>query len=439
MYYLVVGLGATGWSCVRHLVAQGFPVQVTDTRLEPPFADQLRATWPEIPVQLGGFRRSDFCGAKAIVVSPGVALQTPEILSARALGIPVLGDIQLFLAQRRQPLIAITGTNGKSTVTSLLGKMLVHQGEQAVVAGNIGQPVLDVLDAQAPCYVLELSSFQLDSTDSLGADIACVLNISADHLDRYAHYRDYVSAKLRIYQAAKACVYNADDAATYPPQGSSAERVSFTLASPQAGQWGIIEHEQQRFLGTADTRLLPLDQLRIQGRQNWQNALAACAMAQLYGVEHAAMRSALVEFSGLPHRCQWVAEIDGVVWINDSKGTNVGATLAALDGLASISSGKIMLLLGGQGKGGDFSLLNADLARFGSVAFYYGEDADLIEHALVTPKHRVADLAAAVALAQQHAVAGDRVLFSPACASFDAYANFAARGEHFIQLVEKLK
>lgn len=436
-YYLVVGLGKTGLSCARFLARRGDAVQVTDTRPQPPGASELLQEFPNIECHFGAFNPEVFLNAQALVVSPGVAVRTPEIAQAQKKGIPVLGDIQIFSETVSQKIIAITGTNGKSTVTSLVGLMLQKNGDKPVIAGNIGQAVLDEIDETAGCYVLELSSFQLETTTDLAAEIACILNLSPDHLDRYDGYADYVSAKKRIYQQAKHIVLNADDEATFPDTDFSL--VSFTLKKPQLEQWGIVVEQSVPYLAHGLEKVFPLNEMKLKGQQNWQNALAATAIAYQYGASTEAICAALRDFPGLTHRCQWVRELSGVSWYNDSKGTNVGASLAAIQGLGSTINGKIVLLLGGQGKGGDFTAMNNTINRYAKGIIIFGEDADIIEQQITfTHKYRVDNLCEAIELAKMQATEGDIVLLSPACASFDMYQNFEARGEHFMQIVRDL-
>lgn len=432
-YYLVVGLGKTGLACTRFLLARGEEVVVTDSREQPPGASELLQINPDLKHHFGEFKQSVFDEAHTCVVSPGVSIHTPVIANAKANGVKIVGDIQLFAEAINQKIIAITGTNGKSTVTSLVGLMLKAQGFNTVVAGNIGQAVLDEIDPSADCYVLELSSFQLETTTNLGAEVACILNLSPDHLDRYDSYQHYIQAKKRIFQQAKHVIVNANDQATFP-DGEVAQ-TCFTLDAPSAGEWGITEDH----LSFGEERLLNLHEMKLKGRQNWQNALAAAAIAYQAGAEFDAIIKALTAFPGLTHRCQWVRELNGVQWYNDSKGTNIGASFAAINGLGANIPGKIVLLLGGQAKGGDFRQLNPVITQYVKDIIYFGEDAPLIETQIeFDRKSKVANMVEAVALAHSHAKQGDIVLLSPGCASFDMYQNFEARGEHFMNLVSEL-
>ncbi|MCC4264947.1 UDP-N-acetylmuramoyl-L-alanine--D-glutamate ligase [Oceanimonas baumannii] len=426
---VIIGLGQTGLSCVHHCMRRGVRPAVMDTRTLPPGAEQL----PEgLACYFGGLNSEVLLEAELIVASPGVPLATAELQQAAAAGVEIIGDIELFVRECSAPVIAITGSNGKSTVTTLVGEMAAEAGLAVGVGGNIGTPALELLDHPLELAVLELSSFQLETTPGLRALAATVLNISEDHLDRYdslAHYRD---TKLGIYQQAGLCVYNREDRETRPPEHGRA--VSFGLNNED---YGRIEHQGETWLGVDGEPVLPVRELRIVGAHNQLNALAAMALADEAGIPRPAQLAVLRRFGGLPHRCQFVAEKQGVRWINDSKATNVGATLAAIDGIADGMTGRLWLIAGGQGKGQDFSplipLLNTHIAGMACL----GQDkAQLLNLAANT--HGVADMAEAVAWCAGQARHGDWVLLAPACASFDMYPNYPARGDHFVSLVEAL-
>lgn len=433
---LVVGLGLSGLSVIRTLAARGAEVVVTDSRSNPPGLSQLQHDWPNIPHYLGGFVESVFAAATRVILSPGVALTTPAVAAATARGIPVLGDIELFARLARAPVAAVTGSNGKSTVTTLLGRMAAAAGLRVAVGGNLGPPALDLLDDAAELYVLELSSFQLETTTSLNTRVGCLLNLSADHLDRYASMADYARAKQRVFHGDGVMVLNADDprvAAMAEPQ----RRVyRFTLGEPAAGEFGRRQWQGELWLAQGAEPWLAVRELGIAGVHNQANALAALAMGQALGLPRVAMLTALREFRGLPHRCELVTERAGVRWYNDSKGTNVGATVAALQGL----TGPLVLLAGGDGKGQDFTPLARALCGKVRALVLFGRDARRIAAAAAdtVPQYRADDLAAAVALAARLAEPGDSVLLSPACASLDMFANYEARGRAFVAAVQAL-
>ena len=442
---LVVGLGDSGASCVRWLVGHDAEVRGTDSRAEPPHARTLTEAFPEVSLSLGGFTAADFAWADLIVVSPGVPVATPEIAAARAAGKDVVGDVELFaraIAGSGARLIAITGSNGKSTVTSLAGHLCAGAGLDTVVAGNIGLPVLDALaerelGGRAPdVWVLELSSFQLETTASLRADAATVLNLSEDHMDRYAGLADYGAAKARILAGCAAQVVNRDDAAVRAMARADAPSQSFGLdAGAGASDWGLIERDGRRWLARAQTPLLPLDELPLAGLHNAANALAALALCHAIGIADAPLLAALKTFKGLAHRVEPVATLNGVTWYDDSKGTNVGATVAALNGFAQ----PVVLIAGGDGKGQDFTPLAAALGR-ARAAILIGRDAPRIAAAIdsACPVEPAASLEAAVARAAALARSGDVVLLSPACASFDMFRNYVHRAEVFVAAVHAL-
>jgi UDP-N-acetylmuramoylalanine--D-glutamate ligase len=436
---LVVGLGKSGGSAARYLARAGAVLALTDSRVAPPGIDELRARVSG-EYYLGGFKAAEPLSQYAFaVVSPGVSLDDPFIAQLRAAKVEILGDIELFArALSRVPaVVGITGSNGKSTVTTLTGEMARAAGLNVAVGGNLGTPALDLLGDAVQMYVLELSSFQLETTAGLMLAAATMLNVSPDHLDRHGSLERYIAAKARIFSGAQTAVVNRDDRATHTGVHKARRIVSFGLDAPTAGHYGVVEREGERWLAVGDEALLPLSTLKIHGLHNVANALAALALADAAGVPRAASLEALRSFKGLPHRCEWVAEKEGITWINDSKGTNVGATLAALQGLA----GPLVWLGGGQGKGQDFRGLRTPLAEKARVAILFGEDAERIERALGgrLSVRRVADLAAAVALARELARPGDRVLLSPACASFDQFKNYEERGERFRALVAEMR
>ncbi len=438
---LVVGLGKSGLSAARYLAARGAEVSVTDTRPAPPGLETLRAELPAVPVHAGGFDADAFARAETLVVSPGVSVQEPLIAEARARGAEVLGDIELFARENTAPVVAITGSNGKSTVTTLVARMAERSGLVTGLGGNIGTPALELLAGEPKeLQVLELSSFQLETTDSLRPVAAALLNLSADHLDRYAGLADYTAAKIRIYHGAETLVVNRDDPrvlATLDAVTHGQAVIRFGLGEPEDNGFGLREVGGEPWLCRGPENLLPAAELKIPGRHNLANALAALALGYAAGLKLPAMLAALREFPGLPHRTQWVAERAGVTFVNDSKATNVGAALAAIEGLPAA---RIVLIAGGQGKGQDFSPLREAVRRRCRAVLLIGEDAPKLAAALdgATVIETLPDLEAAVRRGAELAEAGDAVLLSPACASFDQFAGFAERGERFAAAVEGL-
>jgi UDP-N-acetylmuramoylalanine--D-glutamate ligase len=435
---LIVGLGKTGLSCARYLAARGIPAAVIDSRDQPPGLAALREELPDMALFLGGFEPEVFREADRLVVSPGVSLREPEIQEAQARGVEVLGDVELFAREADAPVVAITGSNGKSTVTTLVGEMAREAGLQVKVGGNLGEPALDLLGPETDLYVLELSSFQLETTSSLRPIAAAVLNVSADHMDRYRNVAEYAAAKERIYQGAVHRIFNRDDPLVMKMSHGEEGDLFFTLGKPPAGGFGLKQSAGVEWLCHDDQKLLPTAELSLAGRHNLANALAALAFGAVLNLPEIAMLAALRRFPGLPHRTQFVAEQKGVRWYNDSKGTNVGACIAALEGLAAGES-RTVLIAGGDCKGADFSPLAPVVARTARAVILIGRDAPELEQALAgaVPLLRAGDLREAVALAAEQAQAGDRVLLSPACASFDMFRNFEDRGERFMEAVRE--
>jgi UDP-N-acetylmuramoylalanine--D-glutamate ligase len=432
---LIVGLGLTGAACARYFVQQGAHVTVTDSRAQPPGTIELRGL--PVELKLGAFGATRPLASYALAaVSPGVSLDEDFVRALRAQGVPTLGDIELFARAAEAPVIAITGSNGKSTVTTLLGEMAKRAGMNVAVGGNLGTPALDLLSPDVQLYVMELSSFQLETVLSLRCKAAANLNVSPDHLDRHHSFEAYAEAKSRIFIGCETAVVNRQDAETERNVRAAHRKVSFGLDAPLAGQYGLVKAGGEDWLAFGTERLLKVSELKIYGLHNAANALAALALADAAGIPRAASLAVLREFQGLRHRCEWVAEVGGVAYFNDSKGTNVGATLAALAGLPE----PIVWLGGGQGKGQDFAPLKPVLAQKAHAAILFGQDAAQIERALgdALPVYREADLAASVRRARDVARRGDRVLMSPACASLDQFRNYEERGEQFCALVRGL-
>ena len=434
---LIVGLGKTGLSCARFLAAQGVPLAVTDSRAQPPGLVELQKDLSDVAVFVGGFDPAAFAAAQQLIVSPGVSLREPLIAEAVLRGTPALGDIELFARHARAPVVAITGSNGKSTVTTLVGEMAQCAGRNVRMGGNLGTPALDLLEITEPdLYVLELSSFQLETTSSLNAAAATVLNISVDHMDRYRNMDEYAAAKERIYRGMGVMVLNAEDAAVMAMAQHDRVSIHFSLTKPAANDFGVADIDGKAWLAHGNQPLIAVTEVRIKGWHNIANALAALALGHAVGLPMDAMLDTLRHFPGLPHRSQWVAEFAGVAWYNDSKGTNVGATLAALRGMP----GKVVLIAGGLGKDADFTpLRQAALDRARAVVLI-GRDAPLIEAALdgVVPVAHAATMQEAVMQARYLARPGDVVLLSPACASFDMFSGYEERGQVFTNAVLEL-
>ncbi|MBK5968232.1 UDP-N-acetylmuramoyl-L-alanine--D-glutamate ligase [Thiorhodovibrio winogradskyi] len=440
---LVVGLGVTGLSCVRYLASIGCQVAVTDSRDRPPGAETLSDEFPDVAMMLGGWDAGAFRVADQIVLSPGVPLSalTPYLAGR---DVPVCGDIELFAQAVSAPVLAITGSNGKSTVTALLGQMAREAGLNVAVGGNFGTPALALLASSYELYVLELSSFQLETTASLRPRVAALLNLSPDHLDRYPDLSAYASAKQRIFSGAEAAVVNRDDAASCALAAGVDPVVSFGLGQPERDlDWGLRAQGGETWICRGDQDLIPVRELALVGEHNLANALAALAMGDCYGLALEPMRAALGEFPGLPHRCALVKESGGVRWIDDSKGTNPGATIAALEGVARAlpHEGKVVLIAGGDGKGADFAPLTPALEQFARALVLIGRDAPLIEAVApaALPLERAEDMEDAVARARGFARPGDAVLLSPACASFDMFEDYRQRGRVFAEAVTRMR
>lgn len=443
---LVLGLGDTGLSALRWLQCRGARVTVADTREAPPRLAAVQAEFPQLQTHFGPFRRAVFEQADLIVASPGVPLAEPEIRAAQARGTPVVGDVELFARFKpaHAKVIAITGSNGKTTVTTLVGEMCRAAGLNTVVAGNIGLPVLDALAGveQGPVpdvYVLELSSFQLETTHSLDADVATVLNVTEDHMDRYAGMAEYAAAKARVFSGHGLQVLNRQDGWSAGMALSGRREVTFGLDVPlDHNDFGLREVGGETWLVQGGTGLIALSGLRIAGLHNAANALAALALCRGIGLDYAPLLQVLREFRGLPHRVEWVADIGGVGFYDDSKGTNVGATCAALAGLQK----PVVLIAGGDGKGQDFTPLCEPVSRHARAVVLIGRDGPQIAAALATagvPLLQAASLPEAVERARAHASPGDAVLLSPACASFDMFRNYAHRAEVFVRAVQALE
>ena len=434
---LVFGLGATGLSVARYLQRKQIEAIFVDSREDPPGLAELGEINPDAEVVLGDAPDELLKNAARIIVSPGIADSEPLLCTAREKGIEIVSDIELFARDAKAPYVAVTGSNGKSTVTTLLTLMCNAAGTEALAGANLGVPALDLLDRDEPdFFILELSSFQLQRTLDLPAKIAVLLNISPDHLDWHESDEQYRSAKYRIFEQAESAVVSRADEDVEEHLAKDMPCISFGLDAPAEGQYGLVNDEGEQFLARGDQLLLSTADIAMVGTHNQANALAALATGELMGLSLSAMLQVLNEFPGLPHRMQYVGHQGRADFINDSKATNVGAAIASVESI----DGLVILIAGGQGKGGDF----AELARsvFGKLraAILIGEDAPLLAEAFVdlAPSERANDMHAAVARAAELAEEGDTVLLAPACASFDQYANYQKRGEAFCDAVEAL-
>jgi UDP-N-acetylmuramoylalanine--D-glutamate ligase len=439
---VIVGLGRTGLSCARHLRSLGWRIAVTDTRAKPPELERLRELFPDVPVRLAGLDARLLEDAVCVVASPGISLKDPFFAEAAARGLEIVGDIEIFARVVDAPVVAITGTNGKSTVTTLVGRMAERAGVRARVGGNLGEPALDLLaaarvdPAATQLYVLELSSFQLETTRSLDLQAATVLNVSPDHLDRYSSIGEYADAKARIFARCDTAVINLDDPLVVAMPRSGQRALGFSLRASIGADYAVAALEGGWWLTRRGEPLMQVSAMKIKGLHNAANALAALALGEALGLPLPAMLAELAEFPGLAHRSQWVADIGGVTYINDSKGTNVGATLAAVGGM----KGPLVMIAGGDGKNQDFAPL-ADAFR-GKVrhTVLIGRDAPAIALALqgVCTVEFCATMEDAVRAAARAAKPGDIVLLSPACASLDMFRDYTHRGAVFAEAVRGL-
>jgi UDP-N-acetylmuramoylalanine--D-glutamate ligase len=435
-YAVIAGLGATGLSCARYLHGHGWRIAVTDTRAAPPQLAALQALGAGIPVRLGQLDASLLEGAFCVVVSPGLPLEGPFFDEAQRRGLAIVGDIELFARAVAAPVVGVTGTNGKSTVTTLIARMAQRAGLKVRAGGNLGPPALDLLAEGTELYVLELSSYQLETTSSLHCRAATVLNVSADHLDRYASIASYAAAKARIFARCDTAVINLDDPLVLAMPRAASSTLSFSLRASVGATYALSLQAGEWWLTRCATPLLRAQELKIRGAHNAANALAALALGDALELPLGVMVEELRSFAGLPHRSQWIADVHGVAYIDDSKGTNVGATLAAVAGMP----GPLVLIAGGEGKNQDFGPLAAACQGKVRHAVLIGRDAAHIAAVLegVCPLERCATLEQAVQAAARAARPGDTVLLSPACASFDMFRDYAHRGEVFAAAVQEL-
>ncbi|MGY6275871.1 UDP-N-acetylmuramoyl-L-alanine--D-glutamate ligase [Methylomonas sp. MgM2] len=430
---LIVGLGSTGYSAARFLQRTPIKFAVIDSRTNPPQMDRLREHMPDVPVFLGGFDQSAFDVATHLLVSPGVSLNEKAIHKAMQAGVNVMSDIDLFACATDKPIIAVTGSNGKSTVTTMLGDMGVAAGLKTAIGGNLGTPALDLLQQDADLYVLELSSFQLERTTALNAAAAAVLNLSADHLDRHDSMSGYAQEKRRVFRGNGTMILNADDPVVMAMRDPGRTCISFSIK--QAADFHLRRGDTDQLM-QGDQLLLDAADLNLEGSHNIANALAALALGYAAGLNMNAMCRALKKFKGLPHRMQKVADIRGVRWVNDSKATNIGACIAALQGYDR----RVILIAGGDGKGADMTELAPVIKEKTKAVVLMGKDAKLIDQALngCVPTHFAGDMSEAVKIAAGLAETGDSVLLSPACASLDQYKSYADRGNQFVRAVMEL-
>ncbi|WP_145527777.1 UDP-N-acetylmuramoyl-L-alanine--D-glutamate ligase [Yersinia frederiksenii] len=428
---VIIGLGLTGLSCVDFFMARGVTPRVMDTRINPPGLDKLAES---VERHVGDLNQQWLLEADLIVASPGIALAHPALSDAADAGVEIVGDIELFCRENQAPVVAITGSNGKSTVTTLVGEMAKAAGWQVGVGGNIGVPALTLLKQENQLVVLELSSFQLETTSSLRASAATILNVTEDHTDRYPFgLQQYRAAKLRVYENAKVCVVNADDALTMPVRGADSRCISFGV---DVGDYHLNKQQGEIWLRVRGEKVLNTREMKLSGRHNYTNALAALALADAVGIPRSSSLKALTTFTGLPHRFQLVFEHNGVRWINDSKATNVGSTEAALDGLQV--DGTLHLLLGGDGKSADFSGLTRFLQGEHIKIYCFGRDGEQLAELRPEVSQLTETMEQAMMLLAKNLAPGDMVLLSPACASLDQFRSFEQRGDEFARLAEEL-
>lgn len=431
---LVVGLGKTGFSVAKFLHQQSIAFAVIDSRDKPPLKDALLQDYPDTPVFTGGFDEAAFNVATHLIVSPGVSLQEQSIKKAIFSGAKLLSDIDLFACAADKPVVAITGSNGKSTVTTMLGAMGNEAGVKTAIGGNLGVPALELLDETVELYVLELSSFQLERTSELNAKVATVLNVTEDHLDRHSDINDYAKEKQRVFAGDGVMLLNEDDAIVNAMADESRKMASFSIQTENG--FHLAEYQGESWLMNEDQPLMPQAGLHLEGLHNVANALAALALGQVLGLQVEAMRKALEKFKGLSHRMQKVAEVKGISWVNDSKATNIGACIAALKGYQQ----KVVLIAGGDAKGANMDELIPAIKQKARCVVLMGKDAAVIEDAMngCVPTYRVNTVKEAVEVAAGLAEEGESVLLSPACASIDQYKNYQERGDQFAAAVMDL-
>lgn len=437
-FTVVVGLGKTGLSCAQFLAQKNQSFAVMDSRTEPPQLEKFTQICPNIKLLLGQLSENLLEKAEEIILSPGISLQEPLIAKQAAKGKSIIADIELFAREIKKPIIAITGSNGKTTVTTLVGLMMKAAGFNATVCGNIGEPVLQQIRTKTDYYVIELSSFQLETTFSLHSKAAIVLNISEDHMDRYTTFQDYLMAKQRIYARCQTPVVNADEPEIWKHLSFTGKLLSFGLKA--SADFSLIKCKQQIYIAYRGEQLVPIKELKLNAHHHLQNAMAALAIGTAVNIPIAAMLQVLRDFPGIRHRCQLIRTRYRVDYFNDSKGTNVGATQASIVSLGQLAKGQLILIAGGQGKNADFSPLRESVRRYVKEVILIGEDASILEKALkgYTIIKHANSINEAVNQAATVARAGDIVLLSPACASYDMFRNYEHRGDVFINAVKAL-
>ncbi|MFV9988705.1 MAG: UDP-N-acetylmuramoyl-L-alanine--D-glutamate ligase [Coxiella endosymbiont of Dermacentor nuttalli] len=435
---VIVGLGKTGLSCSKFLVEKNRYFAVTDNRQKPPKLKEFVKAYANVELALGDFSENLLNKAQEIILSPGVPLYEPAIAKQAAMGKSIISDIELFACVAKKPVVAITGSNGKSTVTTVVGLMMKTAGMNAIVCGNIGQPVLQQLHSDPEYYILELSSFQLETTFSLQPHVATILNISEDHMDRYTSLKEYIQAKQRIYNSCRTPVVNADEPEIWKNLSFKEKPLSFGLKNQ--ADFSLTERDNKTFITYRGRRLMSIEELKLNTHHHIQNVLAALALGKAAYVPMGAMLKVLSDFRGIRHRCQWVRKYKDVDYYNDSKGTNVGATQAAIISLGEARKGRLILIAGGQSKGANFSALRNVVKRYVKHIVLIGEDASRLEKALggCTKISRFSSMKEAVKQSTDIAQPGDVVLLSPACASYDMFKHYEHRGDVFIEMVEKL-
>lgn len=445
---LVVGLGETGWSVVRFLNSHKMSFAVFDTRKErhgenaPPYLAQINNAMPETEVYVGEISSSliaEMATIDEIILSPGVSLSSPIVSLAHKLNKPIISDIELWRRSITKPLIAVSGSNGKSTVVSLLNLMARNQNINSALGGNLGQPVLDI-DMDADLYIVEVSSYQLDITSNLNADVACLLNVTPDHLERYGSFIDYYQSKQKIFNNCKSLVYNKNDMLTSPMISPVGKIISFSKNQPDIGEYGVLSRKDGDYIAYGSELLVPIADIGIKGIHNYTNIMACLAIAQIMGWSMKKCLQVVREFKGLPHRCERLNIVKGVVYINDSKATNPDSSCVALQSLANTIKGKVHIIIGGSNKGGNFTNLADSIKHYKAIAYLIGEEASRLDNCLdsTTSRFYCAGVQDAVKKCAANARSGDMVLLSPACASFDAYQNFVERGIDFAAAVDRV-
>ncbi|BAH83250.1 UDP-N-acetylmuramoyl-L-alanine--D-glutamate ligase [Candidatus Ishikawella capsulata] len=428
---VIIGLGQTGISCINFFLERDIIPRIIDTRISPPNLDKLPKN---LDYHLGSINSSWVLSADLIVVSPGISIRHPVIKQAILAGIEVVGDIEIFCREAKAPIIAITGSNGKSTVSTLVSEMAQTAGLVVGLGGNINLSALELLKNPAQFYILELSSFQLETTNSLKAAVATILNVTEDHMDRYPlGIQEYQNAKLKIYKDAHTCIINANDNMTKPPDASSKFCISFGI---NKGDYALQQNNHISWLQVRGKKILNTNAIKLIGKHNYSNALVALAIADIIGIPRADSLRIITTFRGLPHRFQLIHEKNGVGWINDSKSTNVDSTRAALNSLQVKNN--LWLLLGGDSKSANFSSLMPYLYKKNINIYCFGQDRARI--ASIRPEITTCTNTMQEAIYQiiSKVKPGDMVLLSPACSSLDQFSNFQHRGDCFTQLVKEL-